>query len=94
MEENLAKLITNAVAEGIKQGLGNNLQNTNGKDPYELLTAEQVHEEFNIGMTKVRRMFKDPDLPTQKYISPHRVARIAVQEYMIVRRDYLCGKEE
>lgn len=93
MEEKLAELIENAVANGIRRGMGNNLQSTDGKDPYELLTAKQVHEEFGIGMTKVRRMFKDPDLPTQRYISPQRVARIEVQKYMTVKRDYLCGKE-
>lgn len=94
MEENLAKLITNAVAEGIKQGLGNNLQNTNGKDPYELLTMEQVSEEFDIGITKVQRMFRDSELPVQRYTKPFKVARRAIQEYMTVSHEYLRGKGE
>lgn len=93
MEESLSELIKNSVAEGIRQGFGSNLQNTNGKDPYELLTAEQVHEEFDIGLTKVQRMFRDPELPVQRYTKPFKVARRAVQEYMTVKRDYLCGKE-
>lgn len=94
MEENLAKIITNAVAEGIKQGGGCNLQSADGKDPYELLTIEQVCEEFHVGETKARRMFKDPEFQAQRYMSPHRVARISVQKYMTVGHDYLCGKEE
>ena len=94
MEEKLAELIENAVANGIRQGLGSNLQNINGKDPYELLTVEQVHKEFQIGLTKVQRMFRDPELPVQRYTKPFKVARRAVQEYMTENHNYLCGKEE
>ena len=39
-------------------------------------------------------MFKDPEFQAQRYMSPHRVARISVQKYMTVGHDYLCGKEE
>jgi len=93
LEEKLAELIENAVANGIRQGMNNNTQSVDGKDPYELLTIEQVCEEFHIGLTKARRMFKDPEFQAQRYMSPHRVARISVQKYMTVNRDYLCGKE-
>ena len=93
MEEKLAELITNAVAEGIRRGGGNNPQSADGKDPYELLTIKQVCEEFHVGETKARRMFKDPEFQAQRYMSPHRVARISVQKYMTVGHNYLCGEE-
>lgn len=53
-----------------------------GKDPNELLTAEQVHQEFNIGINMVRKMFKDPSLPVQRYTMPFKVTRQALNKYM------------
>lgn len=60
------------------------------KDPNELLTAEQVHEEFNIGINMVRKMFNDPKLEVQKYTIPFKVSRQALNNYMSTRHDYLC----
>ena len=63
-----------------------------GKDPNELLTIEQVHKEFNIGINKVRKMFNDPELPVQRYTTPFKVVRQAVGEYIKVRHDYLSER--
>lgn len=60
-----------------------------GKDPNELLTVEQVREEFDIGDNMVRKMFKDPELPVQTYTRPFKVTRQAFNTYINVRRDYL-----
>lgn len=58
----------------------------------ELLTAEQIHEEYNIGINMVRKMFNDKELPVQRYTVPFRVARGALQEYMKKSHDYLCER--
>ncbi len=58
----------------------------------ELLTAEQVHKEFDIGINKVRKMFNDPKLPVQTYTIPFKVTRKAVENYINERHDYLCEK--
>ena len=63
-----------------------------GKDPNELLTVEQVHKEFDIGINKVRKMFNDPELPVQVYTSPFKVTRQAVGKYISVRHDYLSER--
>lgn len=62
-----------------------------GKDPNELLTVEQIMEEFNIGKVKVLKMFQDPELPVQRYTKPFKVTRKAVGDYINVRHDYLCS---
>lgn len=62
-----------------------------GKDPNELLTVEQIMEEFDIGKVKVLKMFQDPELPVQRYTKPFKVTRKAVGNYISVRHDYLCG---
>ena len=59
---------------------------------FELLTIEQVHEEFDIGVQMVRKMFKDPKLPVQKYTIPFKVTRGALKQYMQERHDYLCER--
>ena len=64
------------------------------KDPNELLTAEDVHKEFNIGINMVQKMFKDPELEVQRYTIPFKVKRQALNNYMNKRHDYLCGKED
>ena len=58
----------------------------------ELLTVEQVHKEFGIGLNIVRKMFQDKELPVQRYTVPFKVTRKAIEEYMNVRHDYLCEK--
>lgn len=60
------------------------------KDPNELLTADQVHKEFKIGINMVQKMFRDPELPVQRYTVPFKVTRQALNAYMNQRRDYLC----
>lgn len=59
------------------------------KDPYELLTAEQVHKEFDIGINMVMKMFQDKELPVQRYTRPFKVARQAMNEYITKKHDYL-----
>lgn len=59
------------------------------KDPYELLTAEQVHEEFDIGINMVMKMFQDKDLAVQRYTRPFKVARQVINEYITKNHDYL-----
>lgn len=61
-------------------------------EQYELLTVEQVHEEFDIGMNMVRKMFNDPELPVQRYTKPFKVNRQALKEYMTKSHDYLCER--
>ena len=60
------------------------------KNPNELLTANQVHEEFKIGINMVQKMFRDPELPVQRYTVPFKVTRKAIEDYLNVRHDYLC----
>lgn len=88
MEERLTDLIINAVAEGIRQGF-QSVGTVNGKDPNELLDINQVCKEFNMGMVKARKVFKDPELPVQRYTKKHTVTRRAMQEYVSVNHDYL-----
>lgn len=61
-------------------------------EQYEMLTIEQVHEEFDIGLNMVRKMFNDPDLPVQRYTKPFKVNRQALKEYMTKSHDYLCER--
>lgn len=63
------------------------------KNPNELLTAEQVHKEFNIGINMVRKMFKDSKLNVQTYTTPFKVTRQAMNEYLNQRHDYLSERK-
>lgn len=63
-----------------------------GKDPNELLTAEQVHEEFGIGINMVRKMFNDLELPVQRYTTPFKVTRQAMTNYLNGSHDYLSER--
>lgn len=56
----------------------------------ELLTVEQVHEEYGIGVNMVRKMFNDSELAVQKYTVPFKVKRGVLLDYMNTRHDYLC----
>lgn len=58
----------------------------------ELLTVEQVHQEFGIGTNMVRKMFNDPELQVQRYTKPFLVSRQALNDYMKVSHDYLCER--
>ena len=59
-------------------------------EQYEMLTVEQVHEEFDIGINMVRKMFNDPELPVQRYTKPFKVCRQAIYEYISTKsHDYL-----
>ena len=84
--EDLKELIAAAVEQGVKRGLENVNFTTNGKDPYELLTAEQVAKETGIAINKVRQLFNDPDMGVQSYTKPKLVTRKALNEFMSVRR--------
>ena len=63
------------------------------QNPNELLTAMEVHKEFRIGINMVQKMFRDPELPVQRYTIPFKVTRKAIEDYINVRHDYLCEKE-
>lgn len=94
MDEKLAEIISKAVKDGVKEAL----EETNGifregKDPYELLTVEQVHQEKDIGINMVRKMFNDPKLPVQRYTTPFKVTRKAINEYINTHHNYLCEKK-
>lgn len=66
--------------------------NQQGKDPYELLTIEQVKKETGFGLGTVQKMFKDPELPVQRYTTPFKVSRKAVDDYISVNHDYLSKR--
>lgn len=94
--EELKDLISTAVEQGVKNALANmsiGNETINGKDSNELLTTEQVHEEFNIGINKVRKMFKDDRLGAQRYTRPFKVARKNVYKYIAENGGYIEEKE-
>lgn len=62
------------------------------RDPNELLTVEQIIEEYNIGKVKVLKMFQDSNLPVQRYTKPFKVTRKAFNKYLETRHDDLCCK--
>lgn len=63
------------------------------KDPNELLTVEQVHKEFEIGINMVRKMFQYKELAVQTYIVPFKVTGGEFNNYLSKRHDYLSEKE-
>ena len=66
------------------------ISKSNGKDPYELLTIDDVMKEFDIGKLKAQKMFQDPELPVQRYTKPFKVTRKAINKYFEKEHDYLC----
>lgn len=66
--------------------------NSQGKDPYELLTKEQIYEETGIGENMILKMFQDPKLPVQRYTRPFKVARKAFNDYILENHDYLIER--
>lgn len=64
-----------------------------GKDPNELLTVEQIHKEFDIGINMVRKMFNDKELAVQRYTVPFKVTRKAFNEYICKNHDYLSERK-
>ena len=90
--EDLKELIATAVEQGVRKALEDVNFATNGKDPNELLTTDQVHKEFGIGKIMVQKMFRDPELPVQRYTSPFKVTRGAINEYMKNSHDYLSER--
>lgn len=63
-----------------------------GKDPFELLTIEQVKKETGFGLGTVQKMFKDPELPVQRYTTPFKVTRKAINDYTSVSHDQLSER--
>lgn len=55
------------------------------KNQDRLMTAEEIMEEFKIGQVTVYEMFKDKDLPVQKYTKPMKVLRSEFFKYLTVR---------
>lgn len=70
------------------QSIKSLLENQN-RNPNELLTAAQIHNEFDIGINMVQKIFKDPDLPVQRYTIPFKVTRQAFEKYLNEKHDYL-----
>lgn len=66
---------------------------TQNKNPNELLTAEQINKEFDIGINMVRKIFKDKELPVQKYTTPFKVTRQAFEKYLNENHDYLSERK-
>ena len=64
-----------------------------GKDPNELLTIEQVKEELCFGLGTVQKMFRDPNLAVQRYTTPFKVTRQALNKYLNENHDYLSERE-
>lgn len=95
--EELKQVIIEAVLEGHKRayemGYCGTGQALNGKDPNELLTIKQVCKEFNIGENMVREIFKDPELPVQRYTTPFKVTRQAFNKYVNEKHDYLSERK-
>ena len=60
----------------------------------EWLTIEDIKAEFNIGEGTVRKMFHDPELPVQTYVSPHKVMRKHFEKYFNKRHDYLSERKK
>ena len=60
----------------------------NGKDPYELLSPEQISNENNIPTNQVRDLFKRnrEELGVQTYTKPHRVQRINWYRFTSINR--------
>lgn len=94
MEELLKELILEQKKTREEQEKTNELlmYSNQGKDPFELLTAKQIAEEFDIGLNTVLKQFKDPELSVQIYTHPMKVARRVYQEYFKERHDYLSRK--
>lgn len=91
--EELRQIIATAVEEGVRKALENTNFITNNEKMNELLTVEQVHEEFDIGINMVRKMFNDPELPVQRYTKPFKVSRQAIKDYISSKsHDYLCNR--
>ena len=63
-----------------------------GKDPNELLTIKQVVDETGFGLGTVQRMFKDPEFQAQRYVTPFKVTRHALYEYINGSHDYLSER--
>ena len=94
--EELKHTIIEAVIEGNKRsfelGYTGGTATVNGKDPNELLNVDQVSEEFGMGKNKARSIFKDPELPVQRYMKEHKVRRGAMQKYVETSHDYLSSR--
>lgn len=67
----------------------NELLKKKDENPYELLTIEQIHEETGIGENMIQKMFRDPEMPVQRYTKPFKVTRQAFSEYLGKPHDYL-----
>lgn len=93
MDEKLAELISKAVKTGVKEALeeSNGIFN-GGKDPNELLTVEQIHKEYDIGINMVRKIFNDPKLEVQRYTTPFKVTRQSMNKYLNENHDYLSER--
>ena len=55
----------------------------------EIMTVQDVVEEFGIAEPAVYRIFKDPELAVQQYTKPMFVLRSKLLEYFETRHDYL-----
>ena len=90
--EDFKELIATAVEEGVARALENSNIIVNDVNLDELLTAEQVHKEYGIGVNSVRKMFADKELAVQRYTTPFKVTRRAVNDYLSKSHDYLSER--
>lgn len=65
---------------------------SNNEKELEMLTIKDIVKEFDIGESRVQKMFKDPELPVQRYTAPFKVMRKHLIEYFSKRHDYLCER--
>lgn len=97
--EELKQTIIEAVKEGMKKAyaemgnIDNTIQLIDGKDPNELLTVEQAHKEFDIGLGTMQKVYKDPKLDAQRYTTPYKATRRALYRYFNEEHDYLSKRK-
>ena len=53
------------------------------------MTAKRISDEYQISMPTVYQMFKDPEMPVQKYTKPFFVLRKDLLQYFSKRHDKL-----
>ena len=61
-----------------------------GKDPNELLTAEQISKEYGIQRQTIQKVFQDSELEVQRWTRPFKVKRKIFDKYLDKNHDYLC----
>lgn len=88
MENDLVEKVLKEVSD-----IKNILSAKHERNPYELLDAKQIAEEYGIGYVTVsQKLFKEKELPVQTYTTPFKVMRKCLDEFLTVRHDYLSDR--